>query len=266
MTCLGSPVMKNTISYEVKEATSSPLPAGFLAQLPEVFSREGQTIYKGRNEIKKFEINGRTVCVKKYCIPPLINRILYSLGWRTPKAKRTYDNAQEILKRGFKTPVQYGYVLRKKNGWLEESFSVGEFVAQARTVGEDKKDTGLVSAFARYTADLHAHGLMHRDYILNNILYTHDENGYDFTLIDINRFVFRQKPIRGFLQSMNLMQPFHDAAELKRFVSAYEEAACCPGKLTGRVVRFRWWRNRYSQLKRLLRKIQGSRFFTRHGR
>jgi hypothetical protein len=43
---------------------------------------------------------------------------------------------------------------------------------------------------------------------------------------------------------------------------SYEQAAAMPGKLTARVARFRWWRNRYSQLKRLLKKIPGARFIT----
>ena len=247
--------MKNRIAYEVVIAPYSPLPADFWSRLPEVFGNEGETIYKGRNEIKNFTVDGRTVCVKKYSVPPFFNRIFYSWGWRTCKAKRTYENAAEILKRGFNTPKQYGYIIKRKNGWVDTCFSVGEFVENARTVVQDKQDENLVRAFACYTADLHAHGMMHRDYILNNILYTHNDGKYEFTLIDINRFVFQKNPVRGFLQSMNLMQPFHDRAELKRFVQAYETAVGTPGKLVNRVARFRWWRNRYSQLKHFLKKL-----------
>ena len=257
--------MKKDISYEVIESSVSPLPHGFLARLPEIFACEGKTIYKGRNEIKIFTVDSRTVCVKKYSVPPFLNRLFYSWNLRTPKAKRTYENAAKILARGFKTPVQWGYVIVRQNGLVRESYSAGEFVENVRTVGQDKQDENLVRAFARYTAALHAKGLMHRDYILNNILYTHDEKGYDFTLIDVSRFVFQNKPIRGFLQSMNLMQPFHEQDELKRFVSAYEEEAALPGMLVPRVARFRWWRNRYSQLKRLLKKIPGAKRLCKHG-
>lgn len=257
--------MKHTISYEVVESAASVLPKDFLARLPEMFTSEGKTIYKGRNEIKTFTVEGRTVCVKKYSVPPFLNRVLYSLGLRTPKAKRTYENAAKILERGFKTPAQWGYVIVRQNGWIGESYSVGEFVDNARTVGQDKQNEDLIRAFAHYTAAKHAKGLMHRDYILNNILYTHDEKGYDFTLIDVNRFVFQNKPIRGFLQSVNLMQPFHEQDELKRFVTAYEEEVALPGMLVSRVSRFRWWRNKYSRLKRLLKKLPGAQRFCSHG-
>lgn len=256
--------MKKDVVYQVVESTQSPLPAGFLARLPEIFPREGKTIYKGRNKIKVFHTkdkNGRplTICVKKYGIPPFLNRMFYSLGVHTPKARRTYENAQKIITAGFQTPRQYGYIIGRKNGWIGETFSVGEFVENARIVGQDKKDVALVKAFAGYTAALHARGLMHRDYILNNILYTKNDDGYAFILIDINRFLFRSSPITGFWQAVNLMTPFYKPEELKRFVEAYEQSAHCPGKLVNRVLRFRRWRTRYSRLKKILKKIPGAK-------
>ena len=33
--------------------------------------------------IRVFDIAGKKINVKKFCIPPIVNRILYSLGWRT---------------------------------------------------------------------------------------------------------------------------------------------------------------------------------------
>ncbi|MBO7191354.1 MAG: hypothetical protein J6V32_04570 [Elusimicrobiaceae bacterium] len=261
--------MKKEISYKIVESAVSPLPKGFLARLPEIFAREGETIYKGRNEIKVLHTkdkNGRplAICVKKYGIPPFFNRMFYSVGVRTPKARRTYENAQKIIDAGFQTPIQYGYVLCRKNGWIGESFSVGEFIENARTVGQDKKDAALVKAFAGYTAALHARGLMHLDYILNNILYTRKDDGYVFTLIDINRFSFRSSPVSGFWQAVNLMTPFHKPEELKPFVEAYEQAAHCPGKLVGRVLFFRRWRTRYSRLKKILKKIPGAKRVSKH--
>ncbi|MCQ2410133.1 MAG: lipopolysaccharide kinase InaA family protein [Elusimicrobiaceae bacterium] len=251
-------------SLEVVEASNCPLPAGFLTQIAQCFDHEGQTIYKGRNEIKIFTLPDRTVCVKKYSVPPIFNRILYSCGLRVPKARRTYENAHKILERGFRTPVQYGYVLTWKNGWLGESYSVGEYVEHADTCSDAYTDKPLRDAFAGYTADLHAHGMMHRDYILNNILYKRTGDHYEFTLIDINRFVFKSSPIRGFLQRMNLMQPFHNNEELQDFVSAYCRAAQAPTSLCAHVLSFRRWRNRYSTLKRVLKKIPGSRWLTQH--
>ena len=132
-----------TTKLEIVESENSPLPKGFLAHLPEIFDREGETIYKGRNEIKNFKVDGRTVCVKKYSIPPFFNRVLYSCGLRTCKAKRTYDNAREIARRGFQTPQQWGYIVVRDNGLIAQSYSVGEFLEGMHTVAQDKTDEKL---------------------------------------------------------------------------------------------------------------------------
>ncbi len=257
--------MKKEITYEMVEAADSPLPKGFLASLPQIFATRGKTIYKGRNEIKNFVVDGRTVYVKKYSVPPFFNRLFYSWGWRTPKAKKAYENATKITARGFKTHVLWGYLITRQNGLIGESYSVGEFVENARTVGQDKNDKKLIRAFAQYTAALHAKGLMHRDYILNNILYKPQGDGYEFILIDINRFIFKNKPIRGFLRRINLMQPFNDYGELAAFTQAYIEASRAPARLRWQVLVCRWWRNRYSQLKRVLKKIPGAKRISKHG-
>ncbi|MBR4592420.1 MAG: hypothetical protein IKO35_04345 [Elusimicrobiaceae bacterium] len=227
--------------------------------MPHIFSQEGTTIYKKRNEIKLFRVGNATICVKKYGIAPFFNRVFYSLGLRIPKARRAYMYAQRILECGFQTPVQYGYVLQYTGGLLGASYSVEAFIENAKTVADFKQDKELIKAFARYTAQLHANGLMHRDYILNNILFEKDNTGYHFTLIDINRFVFQQKPIRGFLQRMNLMQPFNDPKELEFFVQEYIRVASVPCSLLKQVKFFRLWRTRYSALKRFLKKLPGLR-------
>lgn len=256
-----------TTKLEIVESENSPLPKGFLAHLPEIFDREGETIYKGRNEIKNFTVDGRTVCVKRYSIPPFLNRILYSCGLRTCKAKCTYDNAREIARRGFQTPQQWGYIVARGNGLIAQSYSVGEFLEGMHTVAQDKTDEKLLRAFAQYTADLHAKGLMHRDYILNNVLYACAEDKFIFWLIDINRFRFSDQPVHGLMQRLNLMQLLHEPAELERFVRMYQEAAHMPDGLSKQVLFLRRWRTRWSTFKhQFLKKIPGVQWLTKHGK
>ena len=96
----------------------APLPENFVGTLPDFFSQKGEIIHNARNQIRVFSVNNRKINVKKFCIPPIVNRILYSLGWRTPKAVSTYKNAQEILKRGFHTPAPYGYRIERTGGLI----------------------------------------------------------------------------------------------------------------------------------------------------
>ena len=49
----------------------------FVRRVPRIFSEEGKTIYKARNEIKVFEVDGVELNVKRYRIPLLINRVIY---------------------------------------------------------------------------------------------------------------------------------------------------------------------------------------------
>jgi len=41
----------------------------FINRLPDIFHTEGETIYKSRNEIKVFEVNGVKINVKQYKTP-----------------------------------------------------------------------------------------------------------------------------------------------------------------------------------------------------
>ena len=64
----------------------------FVRRVPRIFSEEGKTIYKARNEIKVFEVDGVELNVKRYRVPLLINRVIYRF-FRQPKAVRAYEYA-----------------------------------------------------------------------------------------------------------------------------------------------------------------------------
>ena len=247
--------------------TRTQLPANWKQDVSRLFAQEGHCIYKGRNEIRTMQINGQTIVLKKYGRPPIFNHFLYSLGLRTPKALRSYKNAQAILACGFDTPRPLGYEIRYQEGWMTDSYFIstcaeGISVAEGFQAGGAAADE-LLQAFARYTAELHMHGLMHRDYILNNVFFVQRDGEYHFSLIDINRFVLQKRPIGWLLVCINLMQPFSDDARLRKFVAAYARArGVNENKLVWWVLRSRHIRNRYSRLKELLRKLPGARYFS----
>lgn len=224
---------------------------------------KGKVIYKGRNEIRVLELNGYKVSVKKYGKPIIFNRILYSLGVRTPKALRSYRNAQQIMERGFQTAVPLGYEIHYKNGVLQDSYFVSLW-AQGTPVGSVRKTGLLVRALAQYTVALHEKGLRHLDYAQHNILFTKQHNRYQFSLIDVNRFVFRSKPLGWLDTCLNLMQPFVGNKQLKIFVTEYAYARRVnKDALVWWVLCFRRLRNGYSDVKHLLRKLPGAHYFSR---
>ena len=246
---------------EIFQAANTPLPDDFTSKLPELFSNSGTVIHNARNQIRVFDVNGHKINVKKFCIPPIVNRILYSLGWRTPKALTTYRNAQEILKRGFHTPTPYGYRIERNGGLINFSYFVSEQVAGMRTLREGGDDPALIKAVAQYTARLHAKGLFHRDFTPGNILYRVENGTYHFVLVDINRFRFFDGPVPRKLVLRNLMQPFNQDELLKVFVREYCKCTPLKGNIEKLVLQRRHFRNFYDDTKRKLKKLPGVSLF-----
>ena len=251
--------MKTT--SEIFQVNNAPVPVDFTAKLPDFFNNSGTIIHNARNQIRVFDVNGHKINVKKFCIPPIVNRILYSLGWRTPKALTTYRNAQEILKRGFHTPSPYGYRIERNGGIINYSYFVSEQVENMRQIRDGGNDPELIKAVAKYTADMHAKGLFHRDYTPGNILYREENGIYHFTLVDINRFRFFNETTPRRLALRNLGQPFPQDDLLKIFVQEYSRYAPWAAGVEKSVLRRRHVRNWYNKTKRALKKLPGVSLF-----
>lgn len=243
------------------EAPNSPLPQNFVAEIPSRFDKEGTLIHNARNQIRVFEVNGQAVNIKKYCFPPIVNRLLYSLGWRTPKAVATYQNALKILEKGFLTPKPYGYILERTNGILGYSYFVSQQVQDMNPFGYGEHPAELIEALAQLTVNLHQKGLLHIDYTPNNILYKKEEGKYVFSLVDINRFHFYNKTIPMGAVLTNLMKPFHDEQQLVQFVQVYARLRGLDETLCKKVLRRRHLRNAYDKFKRSLKKLPGAYLF-----
>ena len=50
----------------------------FIYHLPGCFFKDGETIYQGRNILKKYDIQGYRLIVKRFKRPNIINQIVYS--------------------------------------------------------------------------------------------------------------------------------------------------------------------------------------------
>lgn len=165
-----------------------------IEEIPARFESEGRTIHAGRNVIKVMEINGMEVNVKRYRIPSLFNKIVYTV-LRKSKGLRAFLYPSILLEKGFETPRPIAYIEERKNGLIHYSYFVSTQCPYTRNFYEfgdadinDCKD--VVEAFARYTARLHENGILHHDYSPGNILFEKQEGEYHFSLIDINRMSF----------------------------------------------------------------------------
>lgn len=185
--------MKMVINSAYSHLTS------FIESLPDSFDKEGKTIYNERNQIKIFDAGNEKMVVKSFKIPMFFNRIIYT-HFRLSKARRSYEYALKLIERQINTPQPVAYIERRRNGLLADSYYISiyrEYPGILRELRyhplEEKKD--LISAFIRFTVDIHEKDVFPLDYSPGNILYEKAGDGYDFYLIDINRMQFKSVDI-----------------------------------------------------------------------
>lgn len=153
------------------------------------FESEGKVIFAGRNTIKLIEIDGRELVVKRFRRPNLIQKIVYTWFKKT-KAYRSYNNAKELINRGFDTPKPVEYVETHRLGLVDYCYYVCERTDNPPIEDLTDRDDWsheLALAFAGYAAELHEKGVLHHDLNDTNVLYDAD---FRFSLIDLNRMCF----------------------------------------------------------------------------
>lgn len=168
----------------------------------EIFAGDDHSIHKARNELKIIELNGIKTVVKAFKVPHLLNRIVYTY-FRKSKAYKSYHNALRLEELGISTPKPIALIEFFESGLLGESFFIAECFEYDFTIRtplleplEDRES--IFKAFAAYTYDLHQKGVWHLDYSPGNILIKRTEQGYWFSIVDINRMEFRPiTPLEG---------------------------------------------------------------------
>ena len=172
----------------------------WIEHLPETFALQGEVIYDARNQIRLITApDGTETCVKRFHAPRGLNSWVY-MHWRTPKAVRAYENAVRLQAAGIGTPEPIAYILITEKGLLRESYLVSMRSNLSRNFYEFRHhplegSEYIVRAFARFTAQMHMQGILHRDYSPGNILFDADKQGnVHFEIVDINRMVF-DKPV-----------------------------------------------------------------------
>lgn len=168
----------------------------------EIFHADTHTIHKARNELKIIEMEGIKTVVKSFKVPHLFNRIVYT-RFRKSKAYKSYHNALRLQELGIATPTPIALIEFFESGLLKESYFVAEhfdydFTIRTPLLEPMEERDAIFAAFAAYTYDLHRKGVWHLDYSPGNILVKRTENGYLFSIVDINRMEFKKiTPLEG---------------------------------------------------------------------
>ena len=165
----------------------------FIYNLPTQFDKEGEVIYKGRNQLKKYTVAGHELIVKSYRRPIFINRIIYGL-LRASKAQRSYEYALKFLNAGIGSPFPVGFINVKRSFLLDTSYFISLKSECNFQYSDFKKqkfehEQEILEAIGRTTAIMHEHGFLHKDYSAGNILFR-DEIPVPIEIIDLNRMRF----------------------------------------------------------------------------
>lgn len=161
----------------------------------EGFDQETRVLYKGRNVIKAMTVNGREAVVKRYRRPDILQKIIYTF-FRKTKAYKAYHNAVKLRELGFNTPEPIRYEETRRFGLVDYCFFVSghdDNPPIEELTDRDDWNKEIASSFARFVADLHEKGVIHRDLNDTNVRYektTCDYGEFQFSLIDINRMTF----------------------------------------------------------------------------
>jgi tRNA A-37 threonylcarbamoyl transferase component Bud32 len=183
--------MKFSLIYPPQYAHISP---SFEA-IRDIFSRDTHSIHKARNELKIIELDGVKTVVKSFKVPHFLNRIIYTY-LRKSKAYKSYHYALRLEELGISTPAPIALIECFESGLLADSYFISEYFDYDFTIRtplleplEDREE--IFRAFAAYTYELHQKGVWHLDYSPGNILIKRSDQGYQFSIVDINRMEFR---------------------------------------------------------------------------
>lgn len=170
----------------------------FVASLPQLFERgEGEVIYDGRNQLRRFNVESRSLIVKSFRTPNFVNRIAY--GWlRSSKAQRSFEYAARLRSIGIGSPAPVGWLTERSGllfgrsyyACLESTLPYTYKDIMAGTLAPDLERRAL-EAIGLTTARLHDNGMLHKDYSRGNIIFGPAADGsISVEIIDLNRIRF----------------------------------------------------------------------------
>ena len=166
----------------------------FIYSVPYLFDSIGEIIHDGRNRLRRCNIYGYELVIKRFKKPHLINRFVYG-SIRDSKAERSYEYAFKLLEKNINTPIPVAYIEVYSFG-LRDSYYLSLYTSIKREMREfcdlESVDNNrfILEAFGKFTANLHNKGVLHIDYSPGNILFDTVHGRPVFTLVDINRMKF----------------------------------------------------------------------------
>lgn len=238
--------------------------AAAIEQIIGGFGKGGTLFGDGkRNTIKLFDLDGKTINVKSFQVPNLVNRIVYNF-FRRSKAERSYEFANRLLSKGIGTPQPVGYFENFESFMLADSYYISEHLQCDLTYRElitqpDYPEHDLIlRQFVRFSYNLHQNGIEFLDHTPGNTLIKKVADGqYEFFLVDLNRMQFHNSmTLRQRIDNLSKLTSKREMVE----VMSDEYARLC-GRSYDEVLKLmlqqtELHRNRFLRKKRIKKQLQ----------
>ncbi|MEH6536574.1 MAG: Kdo domain containing protein [Psychroserpens sp.] len=213
-----------------------------------------------RNSLKLFKLEEKTLNVKSFRIPNLINQIAYRF-FRKSKAQRSFEYGKwlQSLDIGTPQPVAYyefkTWFLFKKSYYISEQLDCDLTYRELTTDFEYPNHEEILRAFTRFTFSLHEKKVHFLDHSPGNTLIKKVGDVYEFYLVDLNRMEFKPLDFDTRIKNFAKLTTHKWMVEMMS-----EEYAKCSGANYEEVFHLMWtyteeFQNRYHRKKRLKNKI-----------
>ncbi|MDG1728400.1 MAG: Kdo domain containing protein [Algibacter sp.] len=227
----------------------------------ESFGTSGESIKDKRNKLKLFNLNDVVVNIKSFKVPNLLNKIGYNF-FRKSKAQRSFEYANKLLELGIGSPQPIAFYEFPSVFFFKSSYYVSEHQKYDLTFRELSHNAdypnheNLLRAFTRFTHELHEKEVLFLDHSPGNTLISITSDGYDFSLVDLNRMIFKPLSFNERIKNFERLTPHKHIVEIMS-----DEYAKISGKSFDHVFTQMWkatqeFQYKFNRKKRLKNKLK----------
>jgi hypothetical protein len=226
---------KRVIHIDFKEHSN------FLEDIIINFETKGEDFgNQDRNSLKLFKLDDKTLNVKSFRVPNIINQIAYKF-FRKSKAQRSFEYANNLIYFNIGTPQPVAYYEFKTLFLFKKSYYISEQQICDLTYRELTTDLNypnheaILRAFTRFTFQLHEKGIHFLDHSPGNTLIQINNGDYKFYLVDLNRMEFKALDFKTRIKNFSRLTIHKSMIEVMS-----DEYAKCSGEDYNKVFNLMW--------------------------
>ena len=232
-----------------------------IANLPNRLNEVGDVIYKGRNEVRRIECNGKRFVVKRYKSLGIFKGVIYTF-FKPTKAHKAYNNGLKLNEMGISTPESVAFCESSCNGLIKDCYYVtvenrGRSCVDVNSESEFSDE--IIAKLAAFFVKMHKKGFYHGDANLSNFLYDRSSvtGEIEISTIDTNRSRFFNGELSEKKCFKNFSRLSHDREVVSKIVRVYAhlrkwDADYCEQQVFNYI-------NKFEQRKIFLYKLKGKK-------